>query len=92
VQKHIVKVSLTQIKAELSKYVNRAAYGNERVIITSRGRPKAALLSIQELERLDALEDALAAQEAVAAWRAGETEDWEQVKVELAGAGNGVQD
>ena len=50
----MIEVSLTQVKAALSEYVNRAAYGNERVIITSRGRPKAVLLSIEELERLEA--------------------------------------
>lgn len=50
----MIKVSLTQVKAALSEYVNRAAYGNERIIITSRGRPKAVLLSIEELERLEA--------------------------------------
>lgn len=88
----MIKVSLTQAKARLSEYVNRAAYGNERVIITGRGKPKAVLLSIEELERLETLEDALAAQEALEAYQTGETEAWESVKAQLAGAGNGVQD
>jgi prevent-host-death family protein len=32
--------------------VNRVAYAGDHIIITSRGKPKAALVSIEEYERL----------------------------------------
>jgi len=80
----MIEASVSEIKAGLSAYINRAAYGKERVLIMSRGKPKAAMIGIEELRRLEALEDAMAAQEAVAAHEAGETQDWEQFKAELA--------
>lgn len=47
-----IQVSIDQIKRDISDLVNRVAYAGERVIITSRGKPKAALVSMQDYERL----------------------------------------
>ena len=46
------KVAIGQVKRDISELVNRVAYGGERVILTSRGKPKAALDSIADYERL----------------------------------------
>jgi len=46
------KVAIGQVKRDISELVNRVAYGGERVILTSRGKPKAALVSIADYERL----------------------------------------
>jgi prevent-host-death family protein len=48
-------ISLTELKQNLSEIVNRAAYGNERIILLSRGKPRAALISLEELEQIDLL-------------------------------------
>lgn len=48
-------ISLTDLKQNMGEIINRAAYGNERIIILSRGKPRAALINIQELERLELL-------------------------------------
>lgn len=45
-------VPVGEAKAKLSSLINAVAYGGERVIIKSRGRPKAALVSVGDLERL----------------------------------------
>lgn len=45
-------VSLTQLKQNLGEMVNQAAYGQERIVLLARGKPKAALISIEDLERL----------------------------------------
>ena len=55
----MIKVSVSEVKADFSKYLNQAAYGHERVVITSRGKPKAILLGIEEMKRLKALEKAV---------------------------------
>jgi prevent-host-death family protein len=47
------RVSIGQVKRDLSDLVNRVAYGGERIILTSRGRPKAAIVSIEDYERLE---------------------------------------
>ena len=45
-------VGIGQMKRDLSDLVNRVAYGGERIVLTSRGKPKAALVSIEDYERL----------------------------------------
>lgn len=45
-------VSIGQVKRDISELVNRVAYGREQVVLTSRGKPKAALISIEDFERL----------------------------------------
>jgi prevent-host-death family protein len=45
-------VSIGQMKRDLSELINRVSFGDERVILTSRGKPKAVIVSIQDLERL----------------------------------------
>jgi prevent-host-death family protein len=88
----MMEVSVSQVKAALSEYLNRAAYGRERIVISSRGKPKAAMIGIDDLHRLEELEDALAAVDALEAYQAGDTVPWEQVKAELAGGSDGVPD
>lgn len=48
-------VPLGEAKTRLSSLVNVVAYGGERVVIESRGRPKAALVSVEDLERLQGI-------------------------------------
>jgi prevent-host-death family protein len=47
-----VHVSIGQVKRDISDLVNRVAYQGEQIILTSRGRPKAVLISVEEYERL----------------------------------------
>jgi len=51
-------VSIAQVKRDISVLVNRVAFGGERIILTSRGKPKAALISIEDLRKLERLERA----------------------------------
>jgi len=46
------KVAIGQVKRDMSELVNRVAYGGERIVLTSRGKPKAALVSLDDYERL----------------------------------------
>jgi prevent-host-death family protein len=46
------EISIGRVKRDISELVNRVAYGGERIILTSRGKPKAALVSIEDYERL----------------------------------------
>ena len=48
----INQVSIGQVKRDLSELVNRVTYAGERIILTSRGKPKAVLVSMQDYERL----------------------------------------
>jgi prevent-host-death family protein len=47
------RVSIGRVKRDISDLVNRVAYGGERIVLTSRGKPKAALVSVEDYERLE---------------------------------------
>ena len=49
------RVSIGQEKRDISELVNRVAFGRERIILTSRGKPKAVLVSVQDFETLEQL-------------------------------------
>ena len=81
-------VAIGTVKRDISELVNRVAYGGERIVLTSRGKPKAAIVSLQDYEQLEraaakhslerwrvwvAKSDALAAE--ILARRAGEPID-----------------
>ena len=46
------RASIGQVKRDISELVNRVAYGKERVVLTSRGKPKAVIVSMDDYERL----------------------------------------
>jgi prevent-host-death family protein len=45
-------VSIGQVKRDISELVNRVAYRGEHIVLTSRGKPKAVLIGLEEYERL----------------------------------------
>jgi prevent-host-death family protein len=55
------KASVAEAKNTLSSLINKVAYGRARVVLESRGKPKAALISTEDLARLEALEKHAAA-------------------------------
>lgn len=44
-------VSVAQAKNQFSDLLNRVIYRNERIIVTKRGKPVGALVSLAEAER-----------------------------------------
>ena len=45
--------SVADAKENLSELMSRAAYNNERFLIQRRGKPMAALVSVEDLARLE---------------------------------------
>ena len=45
--------SVADAKKNLSELMSRAAYSNERFLIQRRGKPMAALVTIEDLTRLE---------------------------------------
>ncbi len=85
-------ISISEMKDSLSEILNRVAYGQERIVVASRGKPKAAVISVDDLKLLEELEDALAAREALAEDERGETISLEELIAELEEGGGGVSD
>jgi prevent-host-death family protein len=52
-----MKISVANMRNDLAEALNRAAYGGERVVLERRGKPVAALVSMEDLELLEQLED-----------------------------------
>lgn len=50
------EVPVAELRLSLGDAVSRTAYTGERVVITRHGKPAAALVSTEDLARLEALE------------------------------------
>lgn len=49
------RVGAHEAKTHLSECLNRVRYGGERIVIERHGKPVAALVSTEDLKRLEAL-------------------------------------
>ena len=45
-------ISIGRIKRDISELLNRVAFGGERIVLTSRGKPKAVIVSLEDYERI----------------------------------------
>jgi prevent-host-death family protein len=52
-----MNVSISEIRDNLADALNRVAYGGERVVLERRGKGVAALVSLEDLQTLEELED-----------------------------------
>ncbi|MFA5904752.1 MAG: type II toxin-antitoxin system Phd/YefM family antitoxin [Desulfobacula sp.] len=52
-----IKITTADARKNLADIVNKVAYGKEPVVLTRRGQDVAALVSIEELELLQQIED-----------------------------------
>lgn len=78
------KIRVTEAKAQLSALMARVGYGGERFVIERRGRPLAALVGVEDLERLEkergaTTSRALGALALVGAWGEAEENDLDAV-------------
>ncbi|NBE55538.1 type II toxin-antitoxin system Phd/YefM family antitoxin [Streptomyces boluensis] len=52
------EIPVTQARAELADLINRVVYGGERVVVTRHGKPLVALVSAEDLRRLEEMSEA----------------------------------
>ncbi len=76
-------VSVTEAREIFSDLLNRVVYAGERVVLKRRGKPLAAIVSMDDLRLLETLEDELDAEAALTAPENREAIPWEKVKTEL---------
>ncbi len=78
------KITTADARKKFSNIINRVAFGNESFVLTRRGEPIAALVSMNELKLLHELEDQIDIEDA---WKAknepGDPIPWEELKKEL---------
>lgn len=79
-------VSVAEARKTLPELLNRVFYAGDRTIIQRHGKKLAAVVSIEDLELLQALEDKLdlaAAKKALAEAKGKKTVSWKKLKAEL---------
>lgn len=80
-------VSSSEARRNLSDLIASAAYASERSVVTRKGKPMAAIVSIEDLEAMEALEDHMDIQRAKEsleeARSSGETKSLEQLEKEM---------
>ncbi len=78
------KITTVDARKRLSDIIDRVASGNEIFVLTLRGKPVAAIISMKELKLLKELEDRIDIDDA---WKAknepGDPIPWEELKKEL---------
>jgi prevent-host-death family protein len=65
---------VAELKARLSEYVSLSAFRGERIVITRRGKPVAALVGLEDLQTLSQAEKRKGLSELIARW-----EDFEDI-------------
>ena len=61
-------ISMSEIRLKLSELANRVIYGGERVVVEKNNKPAFAIVSMEDVELLERLEDEMdikAAEEAL---------------------------
>jgi prevent-host-death family protein len=74
-----------EMRDNLAEVLNRAAYGQERIIVTRHGKALVAVVPIADLEELERLEDEIDREEVLRSLesvRAEGTVPWETVRTE----------
>lgn len=82
----MAEVSTVDARNQFAELINRAAFGKERLILTRRGKGIVALVPIEDVKLLEALEDKIDLEEARAALAETKkkgTIPWEKIKKEL---------
>jgi prevent-host-death family protein len=80
------QLTTSEAREQFSDVINRAAYGKERVILTRRGRALVAVVPIDDVHLLDALEDRMDLDDALAGISEAKTEgtiSWLELRARL---------
>ena len=79
-------VSTVAARQNFSELINRVAYAKDRVLLSRRNRPLAAIVPIEDialLEEIEDREDLKAARAAISEAKRKDIKPWKQLKKEL---------
>lgn len=79
----MTRLTTTEARNQLSDAINRVSYGGERIVLDRNGKGVAALVSIEDLELLEMLEDRMDIEAARKAMTDKETVSLADLKKEL---------
>ena len=82
----MTRLPVSKAREDLAEALNRVAYSGERIVLERRGKRIAAIVSVEDLDLLERLDDdldvALARERLADAEKRG-TVPWEKVKAKL---------
>jgi prevent-host-death family protein len=76
-------VAASLVRESFAEYVSRVAFTGRRVVVKHHGRPRVAIVSMEDLQLLRALEDRIDLKAALRALRGRRTTAWSKVKADL---------
>ena len=76
-------LAATELRNRGSEAINRVAYAGERILLQRHGKNVAAIVSIEDLELLQALEDRIDLGAARKALKQRSRVAWDKVKADL---------
>ena len=79
----MTRLAASKIREHFSDTLNRVAYGGERFLLHRRGKPLAAIVSIEDLKALEELEDKIDIKAARKALKEKGTIPYEKIRREL---------
>lgn len=79
----MTRVSTTQAREALSDVINRVVYQGERILLERHGKDVVAMVSVQDLELLESLEDRMDLEEARERLKEPGTVPWKEIKKRL---------
>jgi len=79
----VTTLTTSQIRAHLSDILTKVAFQGDRVVITRSGKKFVAVVPVDDLEFLEALEDRLDIEDAKRALQEPGSVAWEKVKADL---------
>jgi PHD/YefM family antitoxin component YafN of YafNO toxin-antitoxin module len=84
----IMRMSLVRFRETMADPINRVLYQGERIVLERHGKGVAVVVSMEDWQTLEALEDAADVKAALKARKEGGAVPWEQVKAELGLVGS----
>ena len=76
-------LTASKLRTRLADTLNRVAYGGERILLQRRGKDIAAIISTDDLELLEKLEEQADLRAVQTALKEPGTADWDEVKGKL---------
>ena len=80
----MTKVAATELRTAISDLLDRVVHHGERVTVERYGKPVAALVSSEDLQLLEAIENRMDIEAARKALREPGRRSWDEVRAELA--------
>ena len=79
------RIAAKKLRQEMSDTLNRVAYGGERFLVERRGKGVVAVVSVEDLELLETIEDKIDLEEArrILADTRHKPVPWKKVKKQL---------